>query len=416
MIRDPEAAPAGRWDAVPGGLLAEQHLRIGFLQAYPGRLYGSQRLQLNLIDGVRRLGIDPVLLVTAEGPVAAAGRSAGVRVVVVPPPPPLDRYGRALLAEGLGPKAQIGLALASYSVRLARLLRRERVRVLHASEARAALLAGWAARGLGVPVVWHHYTGERDELPQRPFALAYRLAERVIACSDATGRALLRVLGEQAPGKLHVVHDGVRPAPAVTGPAEAPRVGVTASLVRRKGHHVLVRAFAEVLAAVPDAELVIAGGPVETEPGYLDEVRGAAEGLGIASRVRFLGYVDQPERVLADLRVFCLPSLDDALPLAILEAMAAGLPVVSTTVGGVPELVDAGRTGLLVPPDDAPSLARALVAVLGDPARGRGMGVAGAERARTHFSSDASHRAMAAHFHAAAASRRRRRRVARKAV
>ena len=382
-------------------------LRIGFFQPYPGRLYGSQRLQLQLMEGVRRFGIDPVLLVTAEGPVAEAGRSVGIPVVVLTPPPPLDRYGRALLADGLRGKLRIAAALAAYTVRLSRVLRRERIQVLHANEARAALLAGWAARGLGVPMVWHHYTDEGDGLPRRPFALAYRLAERVVACSDSTGRGLRAVLGESASGRLHVVHDGVGLPTAVTGPADAPRVGVLASVVHRKGHHVLIRAFAEVLAAVPEAELVIVGAPGDTEPGYLDELRGMTERLGTAARVRFLGYVDRPERIYADLRVFCLPSLEDALPLAILEAMAVGLPVVSTTVGGIPELVDDGRSGVLVAPGDARALAQALIAVLGDPARGRAMGAAGAERVRAHFTLAASHQAMAAHLRAAAAGRRR---------
>jgi glycosyltransferase involved in cell wall biosynthesis len=331
---------------------------------------------------------------------------------VLPPPSPLDQYGRVLLSGGFRTKAHAAHALAAYTTRLSRVLRAERIHVLHANEARAALLAGWAARGLGVPMVWHHLTDEGEALPRRPFAVAYRLAERVIACADSTGQALLKAIGEPTPGKLHVVHDGVHANPVVTGPADPPRVGVLASLSHRKGHHVLIRALADVVAAVPEAELVVAGALSETEPGYLDGLRGTAERLGVASNVRFLGYVDQPARVYPDLRVFCLPSLEDALPLAILEAMAAGLPVVSTTVGGIPEMVEDGHSGLLVPPGDAPALARALITVLQDPARGRRMGAAGAERVHRQFTLEASHRVMAAHFQAAARSYRWRRRPA----
>jgi glycosyltransferase involved in cell wall biosynthesis len=388
---------------------AEDRLRIGFLQAYPGRLYGSQRIQLNLMEGVRAFGIEPLLLVTAEGPVAEAARSAGISVIVLPPPSPLDRYGRVLISDGVRNQAHIALALAAYTARLTRVLHAERIRVLHANEARAALLAGWAARGLGVPMVWHHLTDEGDELPRRPFALAYRLAERVIAPANSTARSLLEVIGEPAPGKVHVVHDGVRAAAEATGPADPPRVGVLAALAHRKGHHVLVRAFSDVVAAVPEAELVIVGAPSEAEPGYADGLRDTAERLSVASRVRFLGFVDQPSRVYADLRVFCLPSLEDALPLVIMEAMAAGLPVVSTTVGGIPELVEDGRSGMLVPPGDAPALARALTSLLQDPARGRAMGAAGAERVRSTFSLAESNRLMAEHLHAAAGGYRRRR-------
>jgi hypothetical protein len=135
---------------------SEGRPRIGFFQPYPGRLYGSQRLQLQLMEGVRRFGIDPVLLVTAEGPVADAGRSAGIPVAVLTPPPPLDRYGRVLLADGFRAKVRIAVALAVYTLRLSRVLRRQRIRVLHANQVRAARWrdgrpVGWACR-------WCHTT------------------------------------------------------------------------------------------------------------------------------------------------------------------------------------------------------------------------------------------------------------------
>jgi glycosyltransferase involved in cell wall biosynthesis len=98
--------------------------------------------------------------------------------------------------------------------------------------------------------------------------------------------------------------------------------------------------------------------------------------------VRFLGRRDDVGRILEGADLFCLPSLSEGLPLAIAEAMAAGLPVVATPVGGVPEIVAAGQTGLLVPPGDSRKLSAALTRVLSEPGLGPRLGAAGRERAR----------------------------------
>ena len=125
-----------------------------------------------------------------------------------------------------------------------------------------------------------------------------------------------------------------------------------------------------------------------------ENLRRLASELGIADRVRLLGLRDDIDRVLAAGDLFVQPSLSEGLPLAVLEAMSAGLPIVATRVGGVGEAVVDGETGLLVEPGDAPGLALAVRRLLDDPIALASFGESARRRARPEFSVDA----MAAHY------------------
>ena len=140
----------------------------------------------------------------------------------------------------------------------------------------------------------------------------------------------------------------------------------------------LLEAAALVLRRCPDAEFVIAGdGPRR------QELEALAQAQGIASRVQFIGHADDVPALLASSDLFVLPSRSEAFPNSVLEAMATGLPIVATRVGGIVELVENQRTGVLVPPDDARALGHAMLDLiqwrshavrLGRAARARGRG------------------------------------------
>ena len=146
-----------------------------------------------------------------------------------------------------------------------------------------------------------------------------------------------------------------------------------------KNHALLVEVFAQVRADAPLYLLLVGGGELE------DAVREQVAGLGLESRVRFLGIRADVADILRASNVFVLSSRVEGNPLSVMEAMAAGLPVVSTVVGGVPELVRNGETGLLVPSEDAGALMRAVQALVDDPVRRQAMGAAARRHAVAHF-------------------------------
>src|SRR5262249_21327275 len=142
-----------------------------------------------------------------------------------------------------------------------------------------------------------------------------------------------------------------------------------------KCHDVLLRTFARLERQLPGAHLLLVGdGPLRTDLAQL------AQRLGVAGQVRFAGYQAQPERFLQVMNVFALTSRSEGMPRAVLEAWAAGVPVVASRVGGLPELIADGQTGLLFPPGDENALARALLAILGNPSLAQRLTQAGSYR------------------------------------
>ena len=217
-------------------------------------------------------------------------------------------------------------------------------------------------------------------------ATSRRLAAH-LAVGSGAAREVERMCGLPS-GTVRPVPNGV-PTPVPTHPAahrtDGPVVGAVGRLDRQKGLDVLVRAVAEL----PDVQLVLVGdGPERTA---LEQL---GRDLGLGTRLHITGWVEDPRSWLAGLDVMALPSRFEGLPLVLLEAMHAGLPVVATGVGSIPDALIDRETGLLVPPDDAAALREALRALLADTAQRCSMGAAARERARHRFTT----RVMAASY------------------
>lgn len=161
-------------------------------------------------------------------------------------------------------------------------------------------------------------------------------------------------------------------------------IGTIGKVSQRKGQIGLLHAMTKVLPAVQHARLAIVGGGTLGDYGI--QARSEARRLGVASKTMWLGQRDDVPEILSAFDLYVLPSEEESFPLSILEAMAAGLPVVATAVGGVPECVVPDETGVLVPPGNRDALARAIIELAGDPKRRRRYGVAGRRRVVENFS------------------------------
>ncbi len=160
-------------------------------------------------------------------------------------------------------------------------------------------------------------------------------------------------------------------------------LGVVGDVITRKGLLHLVRALPAIAAAAPAVHVLSVG---HVQGSYGDQVQAEAKSRGVARRLTLAGSRSDIAALLSTFDVFVLPTLEDTLPLAILEAMASGLPVVATTVGGIPECVVDGQTGRLVRPGDAKQLAEAITQLLLSPSLRQQWGAAGRDRVREVFS------------------------------
>jgi len=264
-------------------------------------------------------------------------------------------------------------------------LRRHRAQVVLTLMKKDVRLTGPAAWARGTPVVVRHAN-------DRPLGgnlsdrwLFGRLPAMHVANSRSTRGTLLRSAAWLRPEAVAVIHNGVDPEPFATAtpaplglPAGALAVGFIGRFDHRKGLLDLARAWPQVAAAAPGAHLLLVGkGPAEAEARAL---------LASAPRVHWLGYRTDIPELLRAMDVLAVPSHWEGFGLVAAEALAAGVPVVAADASSLPEIVEHGVHGLLVPPHDPPALAAALLRLAGDPAQRARMGAAGRARVHAEFS------------------------------
>ena len=321
---------------------------------------------------------------TEESPLRSQAESEGVELIRIPS-----------LVRAVDPLKDLGALRACR-----RLIREGRYDLVHTHTSKAGILGRLAARRAGGCRVVHTphghvFYGYFGPLKTRLFIWAERLMARwtdaIVTLTDREAEEHL-ALGIGRPPQFVTIFSGIPPpqAKARNGadptrrralglPAEGALIGSVGRLDPVKGHDLLIRAFAALQARQPGARLVLIGE---------GERRGACEALarelGAAGKVSFLGWREDVAELLAELDLFVFPSRNEGMGRAAVEAMAAGLAVVATRTGGLPDVVREGRTGLLVPPDDPGALSAAIERLLSRPEERRAMGEAGRELAQAY--------------------------------
>jgi len=279
--------------------------------------------------------------------------------------------------------------------RLYRLLRREQVTILHASLFHASLAGRLVGRLARVPVIltWRQNVSLGGRWREVINKWTSKLDDFVVAVSEPARQAELKNAGfpkekieliyncididlytQTEPGEWEAMREsfGIPPNTFL--------IGFVGRLHLQKGIDTLLEAFSQFAGDHTEARLLIVGdGELRSR---LEIMAGS---LGISGQVKFVGVRRNIPEILASLDLFVLPSRWEGLPLALLEAMAACLPVVATAVGGTPEVVIDGETGLLVPPGDPDALAQAIVFLIENPELRKKMGQAGRKRVAEHF-------------------------------
>lgn len=329
---------------------------------------GAERMLVHMVQELEAAGCSNVVVLPAGGEEWVQQQLAGTRATIEPYR--LDRPVSRRFAGWLGDA-----------------LRQHRVALAHSHEFSMAVYGAWAAWRTGIPhLATMHGSRYYVEHMRRRVALraAFALTGRVVAVSDALAAQLRRDLWLAA-RRVTTIRNGVRPQPAARSVELRRSLGLApherlvlavGNLYPVKGHRYAV----DALPHLPGVHLAIAG-----RGDLADSLTARAAQLGVGGRLHLLGLRDDIAALLASADVFLLPSLSEGLPMALLEAMFAGRPIVATDVGDVGAALDDGRAGLLVPPGDTPALAGALGELLASPARARALGAAAARRASAEY-------------------------------
>lgn len=363
---------AGRAEAAENG--GRPHILL-VVDQFPRALGGGERIVLTMADRLPAYGYRVSILTFA-----ADEQSVGLEG---PPCPiyllPLTRTYDWQALRG--------------AIALRRFLLQEQVALVHTCFESSDLWAGGMTKLLSrAKLVWNRR--DMGILRSRKHAVAYRwlarMPDAVLAVSEEVRRYTIEVDGVPAE-RVTTIHNGLDlarwPERSSSRGFSAPVIASLGNIRRVKGHDVLLRAFAVMHREFPDAQLAIGGAVLETA--YMAELQRLLQELGIAENVSFSGSIQDQRRFLAEASIFVLPSRSEGFSNAIVEAMAASLPVIATRVGGNAEAVEEGRTGFLVSSEDVDGMAAAMLRLLRDSDAAIAMGFAGRQRVMEQFTTEA---------------------------
>ncbi len=273
--------------------------------------------------------------------------------------------------------------------KVARIIQQWQIDVIHVNDYWWGPIGVLASRVTSCPCVVH-VRQEIEPMKVKKYWLGE--ADMVVPVSQSIGN----VLGEAGVSrkKLHVLWSGIsqKSFNVSTSSIAAqtlveiggarPILGTVANLFPRKGLEFLVQAVGELKADYPDIVLVIVG---KGDPHYEQHLKQQAKQLNIINNVVFAGFQPHPELFISRFDIFVLPSILEGFGIVLLEAMSLSKPIVASRVGGIPEIVEHEKTGLLVKPADAKDLYQALLTLLNDPEKRKRMGNAAKTRLEEHF-------------------------------
>ena len=334
---------------------------------------GAEWHVVNLASALAEQGHRITLACTVEGVLAPLAEQAGISVR------PLLHH---LVKRRQSPR---------YAWKLAKLVRQSQFDLVHAHMYASALASAYALLGTSIPLVIteHSQANWRSHYACRCSQWSYSQARHVIAVSREIRRRLIEQEGVPS-DRVSVIMNALPPAseqcksiqpdlPAALRTGLL--VGVAARLQPEKGVAYFLEAAAHVLQFLPEVHFLVMGdGPQRKE------LQAYVEQLGVQEHVHFLGFRLDARAIIGLLDVLVVPSLSEGTPLVTLEAMSAGVPVVASAVGGIPEQVRHQSEGILVPPGDALALGEAVLHLLQNPTWMQQLGEAGRQRALSRFS------------------------------
>ncbi|MDH4197477.1 MAG: glycosyltransferase family 4 protein [Candidatus Aminicenantes bacterium] len=389
--------------------MTAEPVRILYLHPTAG-LSGASSSLLSLFEQIDRRRFEPLLLLPEEGDFSRQARSIGVETLVL----------RSMVRFEEGYRLSRFPRILRSIYELAKVVKRKGIRIIHSNSPRTAYLGGTAARIAGVGSVTHvrdiHLNPFSD---RRKARFLGRLSDAVVAVSSATKGAIVSVT-PSLEAKTRVIYNGidvkkmddlpgrnVRPELGVED--DAPLIGSVGLLHPVKGPDMLIRAAARLKKSFPSLKVLLVGDVLlKQDLTYKQELEELARKEFIGDIVIFTGYREDVFDLMRAMDVLVHPAVyPDPLPRTLLEAGALRRPIVATGVGGVAEIVEHGRSGLLVEPSNPEALAEAVASLLNDRAKAAALAAEARRKVERSFSLEKHVENMTALYEEVLARRRR---------
>lgn len=334
---------------------------------------GAEKMLISLVEHLDKTQYKSIIGLLKDGWLNAQLKERGFHTVIIP-----QRRGLDL----------------GWIYKCIKLIRQKHVDLLHAHEFTMNVYGSIAAWSTGIPAITtvhgkaYYVNNWRRRLAYRFVA---RTSARMVAVSEDIRRYLMERVGVRSDSLITIYNgidskqfasseDRVRIRKELGISETAPAIGTIGNLYPVKGHTDLLKAAAQVVRMFPESVFLIVG-----RGDLLSRLQIEAGELGLANNVMFIGFREDIPALLQAMDLFVLPSLSEGLSLSLLEAMAAGKPVVATTVGGNPEVISHGETGFLVPPGHPESLSSRIILLLQDQPLARKFGINGQQRVYEKF-------------------------------
>jgi glycosyltransferase involved in cell wall biosynthesis/SAM-dependent methyltransferase len=366
-------------------------------------LYGAELCLLTLVTNLNKDRFLPIVVLPGNGPLKQKLEELDICVEIVP-------SIRAWLTRRNGIQRLLHLLTVIPFIcvsvwQLRQIVARYKVDLIHTNSL-VVIDGALAARTSGIPHVWHARELLIPETvfnfffgPRVALSVIERLSDQIIAMSFGVKQTFCQ---QNECSKVVVIYDGLEPGtfqPAHTKtsirsqlniPDNALLVGEVGRVSAIKGYEDLVKAAAIVKKTIPNVTFIGVGGKSKSDAAYGQKMIKLINTYHLQDLFKLTGYRTDVSEIMSTLDLLVLPSHSEAFGRVLVEAMAAGKPVIGTTIGGIPEIIEDGVTGLLVPPGSPDDLARAIIKILRDPDLAHRMGAAGRERVKARFSPERS--------------------------
>lgn len=361
----------------------QRRSRILFMD-HTAKLGGGEIAILNLVRHLNLELYEPVFISFSDGPLVQKLRDSNVTVHVLSLPPDIVHAKKDELgAKSIFQVREIALLL-KHMVELVKLTKQIKPDIIHTNSLKSDVIGGLVGRLTGVPVVWHIRDRITDQYLPPKVAKIFKMLCRyvpntVIANSNSTLDCLElpglrkkhKAIYSGADLKNFVVNDGVDlvgyKQMTKSNATESPKIALIGRISPWKGQHIFIKAAAQVLRSVPSAKFLIVGSALFGESEYEAEIHKLVKDLGIESAVEFIGFTDDVPGFLSTVEIVVHAStLGEPFGQVVIEAMASAKPIIATDGGAIPEIVEHGVTGLIVPMSDVSAMAEAITVLAKD--------------------------------------------------